>query len=130
MLSYIRRTGPLTVLCRFGAILCGIAFTWTCAAYGIMRVTAHTCGDRVRPAERKVFAIVEALNRYQMDNNESCPATRDDLIAGGYLSASVLLDPWGRSIAYWCTDEDAGAMSAGPDGLFGTADDVNSPGPE
>jgi hypothetical protein len=119
----------VAAFCRFAAILCGIAFTWTCAAFGIMTVTAHTSGDRVRPAELRVFAIVEALNMYQIVN-DSCPTTRDDLIAGGYLSASSLVDPWGRSIAYWCTDEDNGATSAGPDGLFGTSDDVKSPGPE
>jgi hypothetical protein len=129
MLSYIRRTGPLTVFCRFAAILCGIAFTWTCAAYGIMKVTAHTCGDKVRPAERQVAAIVEAMNQYELDH-DTCPATRDAMVYGGYVSLSSLVDPWGRSIAYWCTDDDNGATSAGPDGLFGTVDDVRSPGPE
>jgi hypothetical protein len=131
MLSYIRRTGPVTAFCRFAAILCGIAFTWACAALGFARIAHHSCGGPAKTeiAELRVLAIVEALNMYQIDH-DSCPATRDDLIVGGYLPASFLVDAWGRSVAYWCTDEDNGATSAGPDGLFGTADDIVSPGPE
>jgi Type II secretion system (T2SS), protein G len=154
MLSLIRQAGPLASLCRIGVLLCGVAFTWTCAALGMLRVVAQTGndrvaaktdgdriqpaadpatatrgGDRVRLAEDRVEAIVEEVNSYQMDHHH-CPATKDALIAGGYLSASFLVDPWGRSITYSCTDDDTVATSAGPDGLFGTDDDVRSLGPE
>jgi eukaryotic-like serine/threonine-protein kinase len=43
---------------------------------------------------------------------------------------SALNDPWGHPIAITCTDQPAnqiiGAISAGPDGAMGTADDIGS----
>jgi hypothetical protein len=148
----IRQTGPLASLCRIGVLLCGVAFTWLCAAFGMLRFTGHATArpftttddvvrpaedrattpsgaDKVRLAEDRVIAIAEEVITYEVDHHR-CPPNRDALIAGGYLSASFLVDPWGRSVTYWCTDEVTVVTSAGPDGLLGTDDDVRSPGPE
>jgi hypothetical protein len=129
MLSSIRRTGPVAAFCRFATILCGIALTWTCAAFGLVFFNMHSChgfgGGKMQPARQRVRTVEFALETYWIDHDR-CPATKDDLVANGYLSAHDLVDPWGRSIAYWCTDEDKRVISAGPDGAFGTFDDITS----
>jgi len=56
-----------------------------------------------------------------------CPSARDLTSSG---DAHALEDPWGHAIAITCTDQPAdqiaGAVSAGPDGAFGTDDDLAS----
>jgi hypothetical protein len=132
MLEYIRRT-PAAAFGRFAAILCGIALTWTCAAVGLVFYNAyngsHGCrlgGGKIWPAIHRVRTVESALERYWLDHDR-CPATKDDLVANGYLSARDLVDPWGRSIAYWCSEDDSSVTSAGPDGAFGTEDDIKYP---
>lgn len=128
MLAYIRRT-PAAAFGRFAAILCGIALTWASAAVGLMIVSSHTCGpgaERFRSATHRIRNIEFAIDMYQIEHNR-CPPTRDALIADGDVSARDLLDPWGRSIAYWCDEDETIVTSAGPDGLFGTLDDVTYP---
>ena len=130
MLARIRRTGPLTALGRFAVILCGVALTWTCAAVGLVFYNmSHGCrlgGGKIQPTKHEVRSIEFALERYWLDHDR-CPATKDDLLANGYLSAKELVDPWGRSIAYWCSEDDSSVTSAGPDGVFGTFDDIKYP---
>jgi len=127
MLEYIRRT-PAAAFGRFAALLCGIALTWACAAFGLMIVGTSHChgygGGKVTPTIHRVRAIESALDRYWLDHDR-CPLTTD-LIADGYLSERDLVDPWGRSIAYVCSEDDSSATSAGPDGVFGTEDDIKS----
>jgi len=47
-----------------------------------------------------------------------------------YELASVLGedagDPWGRSYRMICTDDRVVIVSAGPDGIFGTSDDISN----
>jgi len=45
---------------------------------------------------------------------------------GPYIQASALVDPWGQKIAYKYSDEHDSyeIISAGPDGIFGTKDDI------
>jgi hypothetical protein len=129
MLSYIR-SDPAAAFGRFAAILCGIALTWASAAIGLMIVTSHPhyCygGGKIHPATLRVRRIESAVDLYQIEHDR-CPPTRDALVANGYLSASELLDPWGRSIAYWCAEDETIVTSAGPDGAFGTEDDIKYP---
>jgi hypothetical protein len=48
----------------------------------------------------------------------------------GEALGMIALDPWGHAIELTCTDQpadqSAGAISAGPDGIAGSADDVAS----
>jgi hypothetical protein len=130
-LEYIRRT-PAAAFGRFAALLCGIALTWTCAAAGLMIYSFSTAGchgpAKVRPAKLQVRNIAFAIAMYQIGHNR-CPATKYDLIAERDVSERDLVDPWGRSIAYWCTEEDSSVTSAGRDGIFGTFDDITYPEP-
>src|SRR5262245_40137448 len=129
MVSYIRQIGPAGAFGRFAAILCGIALTWASAAVGLMIVSINFnhChgygGGKLLPAKQRVRKIENAIFMYQIEHDR-CPPTRDALVANGNLVANDLLDPWGRSIAYWCTEDDAEVTSAGADGEFGTFDDI------
>jgi hypothetical protein len=125
MLGYVRRTGPVTALCRFAAILCGIALTWASAAVGLVFYDMPH-GDRIGGGKIRVRTVASALDRYWLEHDR-CPATKDDLVANGYLSARDLVDPWGRRIVYWCSEDDSSVTSAGPDGEFGTEDDIRYP---
>ena len=73
----------------------------------------------------RVAGAARAVADYSLEH-QGCPTTRDDLIGGGYIDASSFVDPWGTSIAYWCADDAANVISAGPDRTFGTADDITS----
>jgi hypothetical protein len=110
------------------AILCGIALTWTAAAVGLFFLTGRGCSfveSKVHIAFWRVAGAERALADYSLEH-QRCPTTRDDLIGGGYIDAPSLVDPWGTSIAYWCSDDAANVISAGPDRTFGTADDITS----
>jgi len=131
MLEYIRRA-PAAAFGHFAAILCGIALTWASAAFGLMiiKFSMTGChgygGGKIRPAHHKVHNVGLAIEMYRIAQDR-CPATKYDLIADGDVSEHDLVDPWHRSIDYWCTEDDSGAVSAGPDGEFGTADDIRCP---
>ncbi|HET7501215.1 MAG TPA: hypothetical protein VFK02_09440 [Kofleriaceae bacterium] len=66
------------------------------------------------------------LGRFIAWSRDHAGAPCPDLTALGV----VALDPWGHAIALTCTDQPAdqqvGAVSAGPDGVHGSADDVAS----
>jgi hypothetical protein len=80
------------------------------------RAQLHIAATRVKESSR-------GATSYRGDRLR-CPTT-EDLLAGGYVSAGALTDPWGTAIAFHCSD--AGEVivrSAGPDRLFSTADDI------
>ena len=109
---------------RFCAILLGIAITWTCAIYGLLVVTASTCGDRsVKLAQLRVRSVEGALAMYDIDHGR-CPNTTGDLVTEEYLAKGDAADPWGTTIAISCSPDDWSARSAGSDRRFGTADDI------
>jgi hypothetical protein len=108
------------------AILCGVAVTWTCAAFGLLVLSGHGhYGSGMKQANGKVRRVEQALNEYSLDRGR-CPPKRMDLIAGGYLRAKDLLDPWGKPIEYSCSDDAVKVESAGQDRTFGTPDDVKN----
>jgi hypothetical protein len=114
---------------KLGAILCGIALTWAAAAVGLFFLTSRGCVGFVESKDhiafRRVADIERALADYSLEHHR-CPTKRDDLIDGGYIDAPSLVDPWGTSIASWCSHDAADVISAGPDRTFGTADDITS----
>jgi serine/threonine-protein kinase len=77
------------------------------------------------PSARVAPVIKDALARFVAWSHEHPGATCPDAVA---LGASD--DPWGHPPAITCTeqpgDQIAGAISAGPDGQPGTADDIAS----
>jgi type II secretion system (T2SS) protein G len=124
-----RRPDPAKVFLRAALLFCGVALTWTCAAFGLFASQVvfggHGCPSRVKMALLGIREIDTAIARYQIDQSR-CPRTLGDLVAGQYVSAKGLVDPWGGPFQFNCTDDDAHVVSAGPDGTFGTADDVTN----
>jgi len=115
---------------RAGLILCGMAVTWMCAAFGLlasdMVFGPIRCHSAFKPALQQVRTIEYAVARYQIDH-DPCTATKDDLIGNGYVDRKTFEDPWGTTITFAChygPDGDVRVQSAGPDRVFGTADDI------
>ena len=106
-----------------------MALTWTCAAFGLLVSQlvfgGQGCPSRVRMASLRVREIDTAIAQFQIDQRR-CPRTSGDLVAGKYVSAKGLVDPWGGPFQFNCTRDDTRVASAGPDGTFGTADDVTN----
>jgi hypothetical protein len=110
-------------------LFCGVALTWTCAAFGLFVGDMGNCTlsvPAVREARVRVAEVRQALTTYQIERNR-CPTTSDDLLAGGYIDARRFLDPWRTRIAFSCSAEDTNVSSAGPDRVFNTADDIKDP---
>jgi Type II secretion system (T2SS), protein G len=70
-----------------------------------------------------------ALVHYQTENTDSCPRSLSALVEQRFL-ATTPLDAWGQPLWFVCPgvhDPDgADLISAGPDHMFGTADDIKS----
>jgi hypothetical protein len=124
-----RRPDPAKVFLRAALLFCGVALTWTCAAFGLLvsqlAFGSHGCPSRVKMASLRVREIDMAIAQYQIDQRR-CPRTSADLVAGKYVKPQVFVDPWNRGIQFTCTEEQARVASAGPDGTFGTADDIKN----
>ena len=126
-----RHPDPAKAFLRSALLLCGVALTWTCAAFGLLvsqfAFGSHGCPSRVRIASLRVREIDSAIAQYQIDQRR-CPRELDDLVAGKYVNAHGLVDPWKRTFQFKCTDDDddTRVVSAGPDGIFGTADDIQN----
>jgi len=93
--------------------------------------------DKLEASKRDIAKItanklaVEAYPTWAMSHpDKACPDKIDDLAE--YLSdKSALVDPWGHPYRFYCgpsapPNKGAGAMSLGPDGQEGTADDIKS----
>jgi hypothetical protein len=108
-------------------VLYGTLFTWLCAAIGLRFFFTHSCspGPRIAYAKSRVRAIERALTEYQLDWND-CPRPKDALIDGGYLDSRNFTDPWEKTISFRCSVDEDRVVSAGPDRIFGTADDVTN----
>ena len=125
-----RRPDPAKVLLRGALLLCGFAFTWTCAALGLFllggpgRVCRLPLPSHV--ADARTAEIRHGIFLFQIDRKR-CPTSIEELIAGDYVTSRDFVDPWGTAIAFRCTDDDVIARSAGPDRTFGTGDDVPRP---
>ena len=115
---------PTRALLRAGLILCGVALTWACAAFGLFVLKAPRGCRSPNWVRYQVADLASAVTTYQIERNR-CPATWEDLFAGRYLFATTkLVDYWGTRIAFSCSEDEIQVTSAGPDRRFGTADDI------
>ena len=81
-----------------------------------------------QPAAQLVLVALEgAVDMYKVKNKGKCPKNQQDLKTAGVVK-KVKKDPWGKLYEIKCPGEhgDIDVMSAGPDGDFGTPDDINS----
>lgn len=57
---------------------------------------------------------------------EGCPTLDTVLKTAGHADPSVGSDPWGSRLRVTCSPDGVLLSSAGPDGRFGTADDIRA----
>jgi hypothetical protein len=76
-------------------------------------------------SQARVAEIKEALLAH-LAVEKKCPAALDDLIRDRAVDRHSLNDAWGTPIAYRCSDRGTQVRSAGPNKVFGTADDITS----
>ena len=101
--------------------------TFGCATARIQRAQA-----RVQVANLNIANLNAALAMYYFDMG-SYPSEKEGLavllrpVAPGFAAdlTSIPADPWGRPYRYRLIDNFPRIDSAGPDGIFGTADDVH-----
>ena len=103
------------------------------AAVAVPRLGGRVGQSQIAAARASVGAIGTAIDLYETDNGK-LPDSLQSLINKGseanwngpYLrKAESLKDPWGNEFQYSKTGDNTYTVaSAGPDGSFGTADDV------
>ena len=94
------------------------------AITAVVVARAGTVYPKAEAAEtgRRVLGAVEA---WQSENPSGCPSL-SVLVESGYLGEEVRVDdPWGTRFRIMCSGTSTSVRSAGPDGRFGTADDVS-----
>jgi hypothetical protein len=103
-----------------------------CVVAAMLVVVARVDIDRRCPcASRERVAYVtaaklafEAYGEWAVAHPDSiCPTSIYELTS---VLGEVAGDPWGRSFRMICTDDRVVIVSAGPDGIFGTSDDISN----
>lgn len=94
------------------------------------RLTAKEFEEsKIKKAMVEVLVFKTAAVQYYTDKRKY-PKTLDDLINGAdpYLEggSSALIDPWGNKYELRIMKRGVSFVSAGPDGLIGTEDDIDS----
>ena len=102
----------------------------------IMALIATAVGVAVVPQWRKsqkrqtltdAQAVKAAVLLFMTDNN-GCPSTSTELQEEGYLDRSKrATDAWDNDFQIECEGDDIYVICAGPDGQFGTEDDIDGP---
>ena len=102
------------------------------AAVAVPRLGGRVGQSQVAAARAGVGAVSTAIDLYETDNGK-LPESLQNLITKGsepnwngpYLrKAEGLKDPWGHEYQYSKQGSEYTVASAGPDGSFGSADDV------
>jgi hypothetical protein len=92
----------------------------------VWRQRAH-CPCRRDETRWRIKTLRSALSAYRVEVDDSCPPSLPELVEHRFLPAP--LDAWEQPLSFVCPgthDPDGDVSSAGPDQLFGTADDINS----
>jgi type II secretory pathway pseudopilin PulG len=110
-------------------VFAGLAVLLVAAVIAWLKVPSRT--DRIQKTRRHVAWIQEAVQAYRIALG-AYPATLEDLVVrkdrnvpGPFLSrGEILRDGWGQPFKYEVFDKAVRVTSPGPDGQFGTADDI------
>ncbi|MCU0673864.1 MAG: type II secretion system protein GspG [Myxococcota bacterium] len=79
---------------------------------------------KAKRARTDASSLSAAALRFRLDHAR-CPTSTDELVEAGYLQRhGRSADPWDGDFVHECEADDVIAVSAGPDGVFGTEDDV------
>lgn len=78
----------------------------------------------IRDTEFAAQTLEQATILFRAEHPNVCPSARQ-LVEGEYIDSTRSSDSWGLPFRMVCDGRDVRVYSAGPDGAFDTADDVN-----
>ncbi|MBQ9345554.1 MAG: type II secretion system major pseudopilin GspG [Kiritimatiellae bacterium] len=101
------------------------------AAVAVPKLSGRVRQAKQNAAASSIGSIGLAINMYEVDNGKY-PDSLQNLVTKGsednwngpYLEKGVPKDPWGHDFQYSKNGNQYTLSSAGPDGSFGTEDDV------
>lgn len=101
------------------------------AAVAVPKLSGRVKQAQVNAAKSSVEAIGLAVKMYEVDNGKF-PDSLQNLVSKGseinwngpYLEKGIPKDPWGNEFQYSKNGNEYTVTSAGPDGTFGSEDDV------
>ena len=101
------------------------------AAVAVPKLSGRVGQAQTNAAKASVDAIGLAVKMYEVDNGKFPDSLQSLVTKGGeinwngpYLEKGVPKDPWGNDFQYSKNGNDYTIVSAGPDGVFGSEDDV------
>jgi hypothetical protein len=111
----------------------GLVLMYIATVAGLVRMSlgrSYHCPPHVSRTRAEMKGLEQAVVHYQTDHgDDACPRTIGQLVAERYLTTPPL-DAWGHPMVMHCPcrlgSDSAHFVSAGPDGLFDTWDDVRS----
>jgi hypothetical protein len=107
-----------------GALTAAAALVALSAVTAVVVARAGTASP-ASVAEEAGHRVLGAVEAWQSENPTGCPSLTV-LRDAGYLSSDARTDdPWGGRFRIVCDTSAASVLSAGPDGRFGTKDDVS-----
>jgi hypothetical protein len=91
--------------------------------------TARTKPNQLIRARQRARTFRSAVNMWMIEaaSSDSCPSTTDLAAARILDSEGHYADPWGNNFVIQCPTDDVVVTSLGPDGQFGTDDDIRIP---
>ena len=101
------------------------------AAVAVQNVMQHIETARITATRTSIAEIEKACQIYSMQHNGKFPNAIEDLTAStetqeGLLKEGNITDAWGTAFQFTKTGKKIKITSAGPDGEFGTADDLTN----
>ncbi len=111
---------------RWQAPLIGLVLVFLSLPMAISGATSLLVVDGLTSAKAQSARVAadrvkSAAMLYMLDRHE-CPSLTD--LEGRFLQARRAKDPWGRAFKIKCSGSNIEVTSRGPDGVFGTDDDV------
>jgi len=102
------------------------------AAVAVQNVIQHVATTRIAATRASIKTVDDAIQIYRMKYNDKLPETLEELTQKGRDGEDSLLregstvDAWGTPFNYSRQGRSYTITSAGPDGDFGTADDLTN----
>lgn len=118
-----KRNRSLIAIAAVGIVVGGgVLYLAATTVYGAMSYRSEVAEVRAQSARAEAEQTASAAETYRSRLGE-CPTIGEDLVRAELLEEAPM-DPWGRNLAIDCAADHITVVSPGPDGSFGTEDDV------